>query len=352
MIYKNQRKKFSLRRYIALLLLSAMVLAGTMEAQAAGRVEVEREGQLSLEYSYDGKALSGAVFSLYRVADITESGEYVLSGSFSEYHVNLKELDSTGWKTAANTLSVYVSSDKIEPFKTGRADSEGRVDFGTLATGLYLLQAEDLKIGSATYRSDPFFVSLPALEENDEWNYTVEVRPKTTADTPSSPDGGNPSGGNPSGEKQKLTVIKVWNDDGYREMRPRNIEVALLKDGEVDRKATLSSSNYWRHTWSGLSDEYTWEVVERNVPDGYDVSYTEEETVYTITNSVLEEILDGDVPEGSMLTNIEEEPVPLGKLPQTGLLWWPVPFLAIAGMLLFGFGYRDYFSRKRNENEN
>ena len=39
-----------------------------------------------------------------------------------------------------------------------------------------------------------------------------------------------------------------------------------------------------------------------------------------------------------------------GKLPQTGQLWWPVPILAIAGMLFLMFGW--YRRRRLGENKN
>lgn len=31
---------------------------------------------------------------------------------------------------------------------------------------------------------------------------------------------------------------------------------------------------------------------------------------------------------------LDDPDVPLGDLPQTGQLWWPVPILAIAGLML------------------
>ena len=44
-----------------------------------------------------------------------------------------------------------------------------------------------------------------------------------------------------------------------------------------------------------------------------------------------------DTPEGE---DIPEETVPKGPgLPQTGVLWWPVPILACCGMGLFVIGW-------------
>ena len=36
-----------------------------------------------------------------------------------------------------------------------------------------------------------------------------------------------------------------------------------------------------------------------------------------------------------------EEDIPLGGLPQTGVLWWPVQALAVIGIMLFALGWAD-----------
>ena len=49
-------------------------------------------------------------------------------------------------------------------------------------------------------------------------------------------------------------------------------------------------------------------------------------------------------------TTIKDSDIPRGKLPQTGQLWWPVPLLAMGGMmmLLLGIIYRR---RSRGDEE-
>ena len=45
-----------------------------------------------------------------------------------------------------------------------------------------------------------------------------------------------------------------------------------------------------------------------------------------------------------------DKPDPGGKLPQTGQLWWPVPVLAGAGLLMLAFGWSSW-RRARNEED-
>ena len=51
-----------------------------------------------------------------------------------------------------------------------------------------------------------------------------------------------------------------------------------------------------------------------------------------------------DPEEGGEL-ELPDDEVPLGPLPQTGQLWWPVPVLALLGLVLLLAGLR--LTRKR-----
>lgn len=53
-------------------------------------------------------------------------------------------------------------------------------------------------------------------------------------------------------------------------------------------------------------------------------------------------ITDHDIPKDSGITDIIDEMIPLGPLPQTGTLWWLVPVLGAAGVMMFLTGlYRN-----------
>ena len=97
-------------------------------------------------------------------------------------------------------------------------------------------------------------------------------------------------------------MIKRWDDTGYEHKRPDTITVTLLKDGT----------------------EIAWTIQENAVP-GYISSIRETGDTFILTNT----------PEHQ-------------KLPQTGLLWWPVPVLAAAGLLLLILG--TLLKRKNDHN--
>ena len=126
--------------------------------------------------------------------------------------------------------------------------------------------------------------------------------------------------------------MKVWNDAGQKHDRPEKITVQLLKNGEVYDTVILNERNSWRYIWNDLPKydknglPIEWRVVELT-PEGYTVSITQESGTFVVTNTPKQ-------PSVTPPTDQPKEPT----LPQTGELWWPVPVLAAAGLLLIAAG--------------
>lgn len=87
----------------------------------------------------------------------------------------------------------------------------------------------------------------------------------------------------PVPDDEDITVVKVWEDDGIG--RPSSVSVSLLRNGVTYDTQTLSDTNNWTHTWSGLDQSYDWSVVEDTVPEGYTASYSVSGGVVTVTNT-------------------------------------------------------------------
>ena len=320
----------------------------------------------------------GVTVRVYRAAEVTEDVRFVLTGDFAGYNVDLDGLTSTGWASLAQTLRGYVFLDGIQPLRTGVSDETGRLTFSDLPVGLYLVDGE--RIASTEddgYRQPaPFMICLPNWEQSTDpetgtvsggWQYNVAARPKyTTLD----------------GETVMRRVLKVWNDGGSIS-RPAQISVTLLKDGEPYETVDLNAENNWRYAWDELDGNSDWQIVESSGSGGYTVSVSLQGVTFVVTNSysppppvnppggppdgtsdnppdtpnapppvppppdeVLEDPevpLASQEPEPDMEEPVEpedpdeivlEDPeVPLASLPQTGQLWWPVPMLAMGGMI-------------------
>ena len=228
--------------------------------------------------------------------------------------------------------------------------------------GLYLVDGERVAFAEDDgYRQPaPFMICLPNWEQSTDpetgtvsggWQYNVAARPKyTTLD----------------GNAVMRRVLKVWNDGGSIS-RPAQISVTLLKDGEPYETVDLNAENNWRYAWDELDGNSDWQIVESSGSGGYTVSVSLQGVTFVVTNSynppppdtpnapppvppppdeVLEDPevpLASQEPEPDMEEPVEpedpdeivlEDPeVPLASLPQTGQLWWPVPMLAMGGMI-------------------
>ena len=90
-----------------------------------------------------------------------------------------------------------------------------------------------------------------------------------------------------------VTVVKVWNDgNNTRGVRPANVTVVLLADGNAIRDAVLSDSNNWTYTFEGLDKfkhngtliMYSIKEVNVGVP-GYTTNITNSTPYYWIVNN-------------------------------------------------------------------
>jgi hypothetical protein len=319
---KERKEKTVMKRFLACLF-ALLCLAALPLPEVA--LAASPDASLTLSCAVGGTAVPGVRCRLYRVASLSGTA-FTATDSFRQAQVQLNGLTTAAqWQAAADSLSVFATAEEngISPDCEGQTDAAGSAAFSGLATGLYLAVFTDTVQGDTTYRFSAALLSLPQWNADGSVVYQVTAAPKGTAVTPPSP-GSQPS-------TVSVTVLKIWNDRGKTASRPASIRVALLCNGKTYATAVLSASNNWRCTWDGLSASDTWRVLERGVPSGYTVSYRTRGTTLILANT------------RTTGTTISDEPVPLGsaKLPQTGLLWWPVPLLSAGGLLLFGAGWYD-----------
>lgn len=89
-------------------------------------------------------------------------------------------------------------------------------------------------------------------------------------------------------DDQRLYIDKQWINDN-ESLRPENIEVMVMRDGELYQTITLSKETNWSAVLIfDLADhmnDYTWTVEELNVPKGYTVHIEETDTGWRIVNT-------------------------------------------------------------------
>lgn len=305
-----------------------------IKTSAAEQIDVNAEVSLTIQYTHENKPLTGAGFSLYRVAETSANGEYTLTGDFKDYPVSLQNPDGESLRQLAITLDGYARRDDLAPLDTGKTDASGTLVFPAgekkLKTGLYLVIGQRLEVDGYTYTAQPFLISLPGKNaDGSSLNYHAAVQLKynqypLTDDTVT------------------CKVLKVWKDESHKDARPKQIEVQLLKDGDICDTVTLTQDNNWRYTWDELDKNYNWTVVEKEISN-YKVSVTQEGSTFVITNTYDAPDTPGalntpDTPGSPNQPSTPDTTSTVSTLPQTGSLWWPVPWLLACGLLLSGIG--------------
>ena len=136
----------------------------------------------------------------------------------------------------------------------------------------------------------------------------------------------------------KYRVLKLWVDN-HAQDRPASVKVSLYRNNAQYATVELNKNNNWQHSWTETDPTAVWAVIEE-VPEEYTAFYQREGNTFTITNT-----RQGTGPEPT----IPEPTTPeKSKLPQTGQLWWPVPVMGFAGIVLLLLGW---IRRKESEDE-
>ncbi len=295
--------KTRMTRLLTLALCLVMCLM-PLTASAFAPVDLSHAASLTLVAKDEETALPGANFSLYRVAEMNADAQFVLASAYSGFTGDINALEhASDWVSAAAYMDGVAKTQTATV--TGTTDDAGAAKFASLTPGLYLVTGAAIQVDPWQYAFTPFLASVPTRNAADEWVYDVQADVKferTVGVT-------------------DLEVVKIWEDDGVTSRRPDELEITLLADGVAIQQVLLNKANNWSYLFKELPIGPTYTVEERNVPNGYTVSYRENNGALVIENTY----------------TVVVTPEP--DLPQTGQLTWPIPVLAGLGMVLFVVGW-------------
>lgn len=162
--------------------LSACILALICLVSPQDVFASERTGSLTIYYhgitpQGNQAVLSGAEFALYEAGKKIEN-EWKLQGAFEASGVDLTDMSSSGQRKAAEQLYNFTVKENLvgESRATG---SNGRVLFRNLTEGMYLcVPRGEVSYDNGLFRSAPFLVFIPEVDENGNVRYDVTVEPK------------------------------------------------------------------------------------------------------------------------------------------------------------------------------
>lgn len=236
---------------------------------------------VNLYDSTNNKALSGGELTVYRVAEVQRKNgnlSFEYCGDFDGCAIELGDLTDS---TLAGQLQEYLHQSAEGTTKT--IDADGSVTFRGLELGLYLIVQTEASKGYEPI--NPFLVSLP-MAEDGKWNYAVDASPKVGAYTPTKPDT-PPTPPTPPTPDYPDTPTPPDNPDNP--VFPGN----PVSPGNPDNPVAPGHPGH--------------PAAPGN-------------------------------PDSPVLPGHPDNPAMSG-LPQTGQLNWPVPVLAVSGVVLFAFGW-------------
>ena len=277
------------RKFISIILTVWVLLAMPMTAFAQS-FDTNRLGSVSVTLmDQDGKTpIAGAELSLYHVATVSLNSKHNLSYTFTDAFKNCGcALDDPALPVM---LDAFVKEHSVVSEKIV-TDAHGTASFTNLPLGLYFVKQTTTASGYAPCTS--FLVTVPNHNTNG-YVYDVNASPKTDV-----------------ARLTNITVKKVWNTDASTKATD-SVTVQLLRDGVVVETATLSDQNNWQVTYSDMPESDAYSIVEVNIPKGFTATYSKSGYVFTVTNT--------------------------STLAQTGQLVWPIPVLAMAGLVLIVVG--------------
>lgn len=225
---------------------------------------------VTLNYYYDDYNFDNTNVKIYHIASITKDFQYNLSSKFSSYPIKINGLKTdVELNTLKQTIDSYIIADNIEELAS-YSITNNQVNINNLKPGLYFIKTNKIDTKDYTLIFDSFLLNLPELTSDGTWNYNLEVYPKIEEYTPKYKD-------------ITYTITKEWIDNPNK--RPKSIEIEIYKDGTLVDKKTLSSKNNWTYNWITKDDGSIWTVVERNIPNNYNVSITKKNKNFIIINT-------------------------------------------------------------------
>lgn len=317
------------------------LLLPCIRTEASGIIDPSQNAGLILYFTPDSVPAEGTEFRIYKIAEVSGQGTFSLMEAFRGHAISFENMEQEDWKEMAATLQGIVNADKITADYTVKIDQEGKGVVQQMQTGLYLVCGEVFKSGGKCYTPQTYLICIPGRKSDGTWKYQVESVVKFDAE----PD-----------KTLTLDFLKVWKNDDAKD-RPEKIVVEVYRDRTLYQTIELGRNNNWRYTLRELDSSAVWSVKEKEIPDGYRVLVEKQGKRFVINNikttepETEPETVPETEPESQPEPESETEPetvtepgnVPKKEkepeiLPQTGVLWWPVPVLAAAGILLILIG--------------
>ena len=278
------------RKMIVFGLIALLTLLCPMTGYAQG-FQGSRTGSItmSLVEPNEQQPITGAEFDIYHIATVgintDEKLNYIYTEAFKNCGIDLVDPE------LAAKLSTYTGENPVAARRM-TTDANGEAAIRDLPLGMYLVKQVASVAGFAPCA--PFLVTVP-MQNDTDFVYDVNASPKTDVV-----------------RLVSINIKKAWNSDRTTKI-PNSVTVELLQGETVVKTAVLDKTNSWKVTYADMPESDTYSIREINVPKGFAATYSQKGFDFTVTNTA--------------------------SLAQTGQIIWPIPVLAMVGMIFLMVGF-------------
>ena len=232
---------------------------------------------------------------LFIVSSYADSNKLTIN--FEENNVNfkiynIKQFDIYGLdyndKNITNMMVSLIYKNNIKETYCGVTNNE-KLEINNIPDGCYLV------IGQNFVKDDIKYSFLPTIIKIKD---NVEITPKYEKENVG---------------KINLEVIKTWKDSKNTH---NEISVSLYENGTIIQTVVLNTENNFKYVFENLDNKNEYTVFEDKIPANYTLSINRNGNKINLINT--------ENPSPS-----EEKE----KLPQTGLLRWPILYLMVLGVI-------------------
>ena len=338
------------------------------------------KGTLTLICECKDKPVQGLKWNLYRIGSF-DGEKITLEGEFARLPVDVTDISASGLADAASTLREFAFIYKYKTVDSGNSKKDGTVEMKYDEAGVYLIAAKQLTKDGVTYIPTPAIFFLDPESEPEKTIY-----PKIKKDAVL------------TGEIERFQLVKVWENAENLPTKPTEIVVDIYRDHDLYDTVTLAEANNWSYSWEEDMG-YEWSILERKLPEGCSVIYRKDGRQYIVVNTYVPDFsfdwevnfppptiettttstatttsttttatkdivaedsetmttttstTDTTTTTTTTVKKTTKKTTTTSKLPQTGQLWWPVPVMAGAGVVLVAVGAKMISNSMRNEDE-
>lgn len=261
---------------VSVMIALTIVPLNFVSAKEAGSIEITE----TATNTSSKQLVAGVKLALYKIADADsdEDTGYRITDDFNESGIQVKDILYTeNLSEIAENLADYAKDKSVEAQSEAMTNNDGYLKFSGLSDGIYLIRQINTKTDferlGYTYTTEPYIVVIPSLDSNGNKVRNIICQPKGILKELEK-------------KATSLTVYKVWKDDNNKKgIRPDMIKVGLYRDGTLEKEVDLNAGNNWMYVWNNLDADYSWSVKELKVPTGYSTSVSNNDQIWTITNT-------------------------------------------------------------------